>query len=111
MNLALRLIEIRRSRIHGRRLFARRDIATGSRLIQYVGRRIPKEQSDSLYLKENSYIFTLNDQDDTDGKVSWNPARPISVRNPLSPESRRAKEAMRCDPLWIRNLSFRRIAR
>jgi len=75
---ALQSIEIRRSRIHGKGLFARRDIAAGSRLIQYVGRRIPKALSSELCLKQNAYIFTLNDDVDVDGKVSWNPARLIN---------------------------------
>jgi SET domain-containing protein len=75
---ALQSIEIRRSRIHGRGLFARRDIPAGSRLIQYVGRRIPKHESAELCLKQNAYIFTLNEQDDVDGRVSWNPARLIN---------------------------------
>jgi SET domain-containing protein len=75
---ALQLIEIRRSRIHGRGLFARQDIAAGSRLIQYLGRRISKQRSAELCLKQNAYIFTLNEQDDLDGRVSWNPARLIN---------------------------------
>jgi len=75
---ALQWIEIRRSRIHGRGLFARRDITAGSRLIQYVGRRISKDQSAELCLKRNTYIFTLNEVSDLDGKVSWNPARLIN---------------------------------
>jgi SET domain-containing protein len=78
MRQALQLIEIRRSRIHGRGLFARRDIAAGSRLIQYVGRTIPKEQSADLCLRQNAYIFTLSERDDLDGKVGWNPARLIN---------------------------------
>ena len=78
MRVALQSIEIRRSRIHGRGLFALRDIAAVSRLIQYVGRRIPKEYSDQLCQKRNAYIFRLNEQEDVDGKVSWNPARLIN---------------------------------
>ena len=78
MRQALQWIEIRRSRIHGRGIFARRDIAAGSCLIQYVGRRISKDQSAELCLKRNAYIFTLNDLSDLDGRVSWNPARLIN---------------------------------
>jgi SET domain-containing protein len=78
MRDALQAIEVRRSRIHGRGVFARRDITAGTRLIQYVGRRIPKRQSDELSLKQNPYIFTLNERDDIDGKVSWNLARLIN---------------------------------
>ena len=72
------MIEIRRSRIHGKGLFARRDIAAGTQLIQYVGRRIPKEYAAELCLKRNAYIFTLDGEEDVDGKVSWNPARLIN---------------------------------
>jgi len=75
---ALKSIEIRRSRIHGRGLFARRDIDTGTRLIEYVGRRIPKDESAEQCLKRNAYIFGLNGSEDVDGKVSWNPARLIN---------------------------------
>ena len=72
------MIEIRRSRIHGRGLFARRDISAGIRLIQYVGRVIPKQQGAQLCQKRNAYIFSVNGQIDVDGKVSWNPARFIN---------------------------------
>jgi uncharacterized protein len=78
MRQALHWLEIRRSRIHGRGLFARRDIAAGSRLIQYVGRKISKDRSAGLCLKQNPYIFTLNEVNDLDGRVSWNPARLIN---------------------------------
>ena len=78
MRQALQWIEVRRSRIHGRGLFARRDIAAGSRLIEYVGRRVSKDQSAELCLKRNAYIFILNEENDLDGKVSWNPARLIN---------------------------------
>lgn len=105
MRLALRSIEIRRSRIHGRGLFARHDIAAGSRLIQYVGRRIRKEQSDELCQKQNAYIFTLNDQDDLDGKVSWNPARLINH----SCEPNCDAELDHRDRIWV--ISRRRILR
>ena len=78
MRQALQWIEIRRSRIHGKGLFARRDIAAGSRLIQYQGWKVSKDQSAELCLKRNAYIFTLNEVSDLDGKVSWNPARLIN---------------------------------
>lgn len=78
MRQALQLLEIRHSRIHGKGLFARRDIAAGSRLIQYLGRKIPKVESAELRLKHNAYIFRLNEEHDVDGRVSWNPARLIN---------------------------------
>jgi SET domain-containing protein len=78
MRRALQWLEVRRSPIHGKGLFARRDIAAGLRLIQYVGRRIPKQRAGGLCRQHNRYIFSLNETDDLDGKVSWNPARLIN---------------------------------
>jgi SET domain-containing protein len=75
MNRALRWVEVRKSRIHGRGLFARRDIPAGTRLIEYVGLPISKKKSEELTLKQNRYLFTLNGASDLNGKVSWNPAR------------------------------------
>jgi SET domain-containing protein len=78
MRHSLQWIDVRRSPIHGKGLFARREIRAGTRLIQYVGRRISKDRSDELSLKQNPYIFRLNEGGDLDGRVSWNPARLIN---------------------------------
>src|SRR5215475_753322 len=40
MRQALQWVEPRRAKIHGRGVFARRDIPAGIQVIQYVGRRI-----------------------------------------------------------------------
>jgi SET domain-containing protein len=78
MKEALGWLEIRRSRIHGRGVFARRDIPAGTRLIEYVGLPISKRKSADLSLKQNSYVFTVNEDLDLNGKLSWNPARLIN---------------------------------
>jgi SET domain-containing protein len=78
MKQALRWVEVRKSRIHGRGVFARRDIPAGTRLIEYVGLPISKKKSAELTLKQNRYLFTLNGASDLNGKVSWNPARLIN---------------------------------
>jgi len=78
MNQALQWLEVRKSRIHGRGVFARRDIPAGTRLIEYVGLPISKKKSAELTLKQNRYLFTLNGASDLNGKVSWNPARLIN---------------------------------
>ena len=67
MREALQSIEIRRSHIHGKGLFARHDIAAGTRLIQYVGRKVTKSRSSELCQNGNSYIFQLNEAADVDG--------------------------------------------
>jgi len=72
------LIQFRRSRIHGTGGYARTDITQGTRMIEYVGRRITKAESVAQCEGENVYIFTLNDEHDLDGNVGWNPARFIN---------------------------------
>ena len=64
MSDALGWLEIRNSRIHGRGVFARRDIPAGTRLIEYVGLPISKKKSAELCLKQNSYLFVRNEASD-----------------------------------------------
>ena len=80
--------EIRQSGIHGRGLFAKRRIPQGTPVIEYVGEKIDKGESDRrgwariAYAKKTGdaavYIFTLNDRFDIDGNVPWNAARLIN---------------------------------
>jgi uncharacterized protein len=55
--------------------FARKAVPAGTRLIEYVGERITKEISARLCEANNEYIFTIDDEFDLDGSVSWNLAR------------------------------------
>jgi len=75
---SLNWLVVRKSRIHGRGVFARRDIPAGTRIIQYVGLPVSKKKSAELSAKQNRYLFTLPGTADLDGKVSWNPARLIN---------------------------------
>jgi len=68
-------VVFRRSRIHGIGGFARQDIPAGTRILEYVGEKISKEESARRCEANNPYIFCLNDQFDLDGNVPWNPAR------------------------------------
>lgn len=102
---ALWWLEMRKSRIHGRGVFARRDIPAGTRLIEYVGLPISKRKSAELCLKQNSYLFTVNSASDLDGKVSWNPARLINHSCEPNCEANLAES----DRIWI--FSIRPIAR
>lgn len=63
------------SAIHGMGGFTKREIDPGTRIIEYVGRRISKAESLKLCEQNNEYIFTLNELEDIDGNVPWNPAR------------------------------------
>jgi hypothetical protein len=71
-------LEVRQSTIHGTGGYARREIAAGKRIIEYVGERISKEESTRRCEADNEYIFTIDEQWDLDGKVAWNPARFIN---------------------------------
>jgi SET domain-containing protein len=69
------LVVFRPSAIHGVGGFARVDIASGTRVIEYVGEKITKQESLVRCEQNNEYIFALSEQEDLDGNVSWNPAR------------------------------------
>ena len=69
------LICIRQSAIHGVGGFAKADIATGTRVIEYIGERITKAESLRRCESNNEYIFSLGDTHDLNGNVPWNPAR------------------------------------
>jgi SET domain-containing protein len=66
------------SPIHGIGAFAKTSVPRGTRVIEYVGQRINKEESVRRCADTNEYIFALNDREDLDGDVEWNPARFIN---------------------------------
>ena len=79
----------RRSSIHGYGIYARRDIAKGTRVIEYVGERVTHKESekradrDMFAAAENDdhgavYIFVLNKRYDIDGNVPYNTAKYIN---------------------------------
>ena len=81
-----KLYTIKNSKLHGKGLFAKTHIKAGTNVLEYVGERITKAQSDKIaeiQLKkaENNkdegqvYIFTLNDKYDINGNVPYNKAR------------------------------------
>jgi SET domain-containing protein len=63
------------SSIHGTGGFAKVAIPRGTRVIEYVGVKIDKSESLRRCEQNNEYIFTLNEREDIDGNVQWNPAR------------------------------------
>lgn len=80
--------EVRGSAIHGRGVYATCFIPKGERIIEYIGERIDKRESEKRgnaqhrkSLKNGDaavYIFTLSKNYDLDGNVPWNTARLIN---------------------------------
>ncbi|MEX0324615.1 MAG: SET domain-containing protein [Puniceicoccaceae bacterium] len=98
--------EVRQSSIHGQGVFASRRIPEGTRIIQYVGEKIDKEESNrrGLALFEESqktggaavYIFDLNEEWDLDGNKEYNDARLIN--HSCEPNAEMINED---DELWL----------
>lgn len=80
--MSRKLIQVRHSKIHGNGMFARVDIAAGTRLIEYRGRRMTHRQADRLYDGSSetghTFLFTLNDRYIIDANVEGNDARWIN---------------------------------
>ncbi len=78
----------RRSAIHGRGVFARRDIADGTRILEYTGERITKAETvrrEAQRLErqrrggdDSVYFFVLNQRYDLDGRTGGSVARFIN---------------------------------
>lgn len=70
-----KFVLFRSSPIHGIGGFAWNDIPAETRVIEYVGDKITKQESLARCERNNEYIFALDEERDLDGNVSWNPAR------------------------------------
>jgi SET domain-containing protein len=96
MGTAGELYEVRPSRIHGMGVFARVDIPAGTRVLEYVGERVTKEESLRRRQGGNFFVFIVTDQFDIDGAVDWNPARFINHSCAPNCEAR-----MEDERIWI----------
>jgi SET domain-containing protein len=76
------------SAVHGSGLYATQPIAKGPRVIEYVGERITKKETEhreAVRLASQAegadgcvYVFEINQRYDIDGHVPWNTARLIN---------------------------------
>jgi len=83
-------ITVKKSKIHGEGIFAAKNIPKGAKIIEYVGKKLTKKESDERYEKHQElaksnpklvgsvYIFELNKKFDIDGFVPYNTARLIN---------------------------------
>jgi SET domain-containing protein len=67
-----------KSRIAGKGLFVAQDIKKGTRLIQYTGQKISKEETARQLALGNPYICYFNERYDIDGRPLKNKARYIN---------------------------------
>mgnify|MGYP005989057977 CR=1 FL=1 len=82
------LCEVRDSPIHGYGVYATQDLGKEDRIIEYVGQKITKKESEKRGIEQQDlaeqhgeaavYIFTLDEDYDIDGNFDWNPARLIN---------------------------------
>ena len=81
--------KVKYSKVHGRGIFAKKNISKNTKIIQYVGDKITKSEGDRRsskriknYLNSSAtgsvYIFELNSRYDIDGFVKWNNAKYIN---------------------------------
>ncbi len=80
--------EVRDSAIHGRGVFAARDLQTDEQILEYIGEKIDKVESERRGRERIDraaqtgeaavYIFILNDEQDIDGSGPDNDARLIN---------------------------------
>ena len=80
-------IRVRNSKIHGKGVYARCDIKKGTKIIEYLGKKITHAESEKLYEKmferhkknpkkyASVYTFTLDENYDLNGGVWWNLAK------------------------------------
>ena len=72
----------RQSAIHGKGVFATKDIKKGERILEYKGRLLTHKEADRIYEggaeTGHTFLFTLNDYFVIDGAVDGNVARFIN---------------------------------
>jgi uncharacterized protein len=90
------LVRFGGSPIHGTGGFAKTAIRKGTRVVEYTGERISKGESLRRCEQNNQYIFTLNDEQNLDGNVAWNPAR--FINHSCAPNCAAEREK---DGIWI----------
>lgn len=73
------LVEVRRSGIHGRGVFARVPIAAGVPVLEYTGERVTRAEGRRRYAETSgtrkTYLLRLNARTSIDGAVGGGPAR------------------------------------
>lgn len=72
-------VRIQESRLHGKGLFAARDLPKGTSIIEYRGERVSRgegnRRAERQWARGRIFVFRLNQRFDLDGARPWNVAR------------------------------------
>jgi len=77
----VKLYKVKKSSIDKRGLYASKNIKSGTKIIEYIGKLISKKKTETNPKFDNEkdiYLFNLNSKYDLDGDYSWNTARLIN---------------------------------
>ena len=85
----IKYILVKKSKIHSNGVYAKKDIRKGTKIIEYVGELVSKEEGDKrsenqykAHKKDKNagavYVYELTKKWDLDGNFSYNPARLIN---------------------------------
>ena len=77
----MKLYKIKKSNIDKRGLYASKNIKSGTKIIEYIGKLISKKETEANPKFDNGkdiYLFNLNNKYDLDGDYNWNTARLIN---------------------------------
>ncbi len=77
----MKLYRVKKSNIDKRGLYASKNIKTGEKIIEYIGRLISKKEAETnskFDNKKDIYLFNINEKWDLDGDYRWNTARLIN---------------------------------
>jgi len=77
------LIRVRRSKVHGRGVFATRAISKGTRIVEYLGERVSHAEADRRYVDKDerdnhTFLFIVDRKTVIDAGVDGNDARFIN---------------------------------
>ena len=77
----MKLYKIKKSNIDKKGLYALKNIKAGTKIINYIGKLITKNETEINPKFDNDkdiYLFNLNNKYDLDGDYNWNTARLIN---------------------------------
>ena len=77
----MKLYKVKKSNIDKIGLYASKNIKSGTKIIEYIGKLISKKETETNPKFDNEkdiYLFNLNSKYDLDGDYSWNTARLIN---------------------------------